>query len=432
MKKQKRFISILAGIMAFIMVLTLIISVLPTRATAASSSQIRSQINKLQTEKKKIQSEISDLKKQYEENSKEIKDIVAKKNNIDQQVGLLHNQVQNINEQITAFSLLIADKQDELDHAQERYDSLNEDYKIRIRAMEEDGSLSYWEVLFKASSFSNLLDRLNMVDEIAASDTRRLKELAKAADEVNTAKDELAEEKAELEVSRQELAEAQKELDEKRAEADEVIKELIAKGEEIEGLKEELESEDQELLKQIAQMEKEYTAAKAAEWAAYMATMTTVATVPAQVPSGGTTSSGAASGGVSSGSTSWIRPVSYKKLTSPFGLRNSPTTGASTYHQGVDLAADAGTPIYASRAGVVTAATYSSSAGYYVSINHGDGFSSIYMHMTNYVVGAGAAVAQGQLIGYVGSTGISTGNHLHFGIAKNGGYVNPCAYVSLY
>lgn len=429
MKNRKRFVSILAGIMAFVMVLTLIIGLLPTRATAASSSQIRSQINKLQEEKKKIQSEIKDLKKQYDENNADIKDIVVKKNNIDQQVGLLNNQVQNINEQITAFSLLIADKQDELDHAQERYDDMNDAYKVRIRAMEEDGKLSYWEVLFKASSFSNLLDRLNMVDEIAASDTRRLKELAEAAEEVNTAKEELAAEKAELEVTRQELAETQAELDDKRAEADKVIKELVAKGEEIAGLKDELEGEDQELLKQIAQMEKEYTAAKAAEWAAYMATMTTVATQPQQA-AGGTTSTGTAV--VPSGSTSWIRPVSYKKLTSPFGLRNSPTSGASTYHQGVDLAADAGTPIYAARSGVVTTATYSGSAGYYVTINHGDGYSSIYMHMTNYVVRSGAAVSQGQLIGYVGSTGISTGNHLHFGIAKNGAYVNPCSYVSLY
>ena len=80
----------------------------------------------------------------------------------------------------------------------------------------------------------------------------------------------------------------------------------------------------------------------------------------------------------------------------------------------------------------MTIASYSNSAGYYVTINHGDGFSSIYMHMTNYVVSSGQKVNQGQTIGYVGSTGISTGNHLHFGIAQNGAYVNPCSYVSLY
>lgn len=422
MKKRKRLISILAGIMAAVMILTLLLSILPVRSYALSSSQIRTQINGLQNEKNKIRSQIAELKKQYEKNNDEIKDIVAKKNVIDQEIGLLHAEVNNINEQIGAFSLLIADKQDELDHAQDRYDTMNSDYKTRIRAMEEDGSLSYWEVLFKATSFSNLLDRINMVDEIAASDRRRLKELGEAADAVADAKEDLALEKAELEVTKAELDETQKELDAKREEADAVIKELIAKGEEIEGLKEELEGEDQMLLAQIAAMEKEYTAAKAAEYAAYMATYTTVP--PATSAAGGGTTSAPV------GSSNWLRPCSYVKVSSPFGPRTSPTAGASTYHQGIDLAGSAGSPIYASRTGRVTLATYSNSAGYYVSINHGDGYSSIYMHMTNYVVSAGQTVSAGQLIGYMGSTGISTGNHLHFGIALNGAYVNPASYLS--
>lgn len=422
MKKRKRLISILAGIMAAVMILTLLLSILPVRSYALSSSQIRTQINGLQNEKNKIRSQIAELKKQYEKNNDEIKDIVAKKNVIDQEIGLLHAEVNNINEQIGAFSLLIADKQDELDHAQDRYDTMNSDYKTRIRAMEEDGSLSYWEVLFKATSFSNLLDRINMVDEIAASDRRRLKELGEAADAVADAKEDLALEKAELEVTKAELDETQKELDAKREEADAVIKELIAKGEEIEGLKEELEGEDQMLLAQIAAMEKEYTAAKAAEYAAYMATYTTVP--PATSAAGGGTTSAPV------GSSNWLRPCSYVKVSSPFGPRTSPTAGASTYHQGIDLAGSAGSPIYASRTGRVTLATYSKSAGYYVSINHGDGYSSIYMHMTNYVVSADQTVSAGQLIGYMGSTGISTGNHLHFGIALNGAYVNPASYLS--
>lgn len=423
MKKRKRLVSILAGIMAAVMVLTLLLSIIPVRSYAASSSQIRQQINGLQAEKNKIRSQIAELKKQYEKNNDEIKDIVAKKNVIDQEIGLLHTEVNNINDQIAAFSLLIADKQDELDHAQDRYDTMNAEYKERIRAMEEDGTLSYWEVLFKATSFSNLLDRINMVDEIAASDRRRIKELGEAADAVAEAKEDLALEKGELEVTKAELDETQKELDAKREEADAVIKELIAKGEEIEGLKEELEGEDQVLLAQIAAMEKEYTAAKAEEYAAYMATYTTVP--PATSASGGGTTSAPVVG-----SSNWLRPCSYVKVSSPFGPRTSPTAGASTYHQGIDLAGSAGSPIYASRTGRVTLATYSNSAGYYVSINHGDGYSSIYMHMTNFVVSAGQTVSAGQLIGYMGSTGISTGNHLHFGIALNGAYVNPASYLS--
>lgn len=434
MNKRKKMVSILAGVMAAIMVLSLLFSLLPTRVSAASSSEIRKQINTLKEQKTELQSQIKELKDQYQENKDEIADIVARKNIIDQEIGLLHAQIININEQISAFSVLIADKQDELDHAEERYETLNEEYKVRIRSMEEEGSLSYWEVLFKANNFSDLLDRLNMVEEIAASDNRRLKELSEATKTVEIAREELAVEKADLEETKNELHETQAELDEKRVEADELINQLIAKGEEIEGLKEELENKDQEILDEIARKEKEYNEAKHQEWLAYMATYTTVPPATS-APSGGTTgSSGGSTGGGSSGgggSATWLRPCSYTKLTSPFGMRESPTTGASTYHQGVDLSAPAGTPIYATRAGIVTTATYGSAAGFYVTINHGDGFSSIYMHMTNYVVSAGQAVSAGQLIGYVGKTGVATGNHLHFGIAYNGAYVNPCAYVSL-
>ena len=432
MKNRKKLVSLLAGIMAGIMLLTLILSLIPTRAYAASSSEIRKQINSLKDQKTELQSQIKDLKAQYESNKDDISDIVTKKNLIDQEIGNLHAQVDNINEQITAYGVLIADKQDELDNAQEHYDTLNEEYKVRIRTMEEEGTLSYWEVLFKANSFSDLLDRLNMVEEIAASDNRRLQELDEATKAVETAQTELTAEKADLEVTRKELDETQAELDSKREEADEVIKELVAKGEEISDLKKQLEEEDEDLLKQIAQKEKEYNTAKHQEWLAYMATYTTVP--PATTASSGTGVNGSTNNGASipSSGGNWLRPCSYTYMSSPFGFRQSPTSGASTYHQGVDLAAPVKTPIYASRAGIVTSNTYSGTAGYYVTINHGDGFSSIYMHMeAPGCVSAGQAVSAGELIGFVGKSGIATGYHLHFGIAYNGAYVNPCAYVSL-
>mgnify|MGYP004531629911 FL=1 len=439
MKNRKRLVSILAGVMAAIMLLTLLISILPTRASAAaSSSEIRKQINSLQDDRKDIKNQISELQAQYQATSDEIADIVARKNVIDQEIGLLHAEIININEQISAYSVLIADQQEELDAAQARFDQLNEDCKTRIRAMEEEGTVSYWAVLFKANSFSDLLDRLNMVEEIASSDTRRLQELSDAAQRVEDAQAELAGEKAELEGTRTELDSTQKELDAKRQEADDLIVQLIAKGEELKLQQEDLEAEDEELLAQIAQKEQEYNEAKLEEWLAYMATYvppTTVApSVPISDPNGSNNSSGSSGSSDSSVTvgSSWLVPCSYKKISSPFGFRESPTSGASRYHQGVDLAANAGTPIVASRGGTVTIASYSNSAGYYVTINHGDGFSSIYMHMTNYVVSSGQKVNQGQTIGYVGSTGISTGNHLHFGIAQNGAYVNPCNYVSLY
>ena len=427
MKNRKRLVSILAGVMAAIMLLSLILSLIPTNVSAASSSEIKKQIAALKNQKKELEDQMKDVQKQTEENEDEITNMVNQKDAIDQEIFLLYEQIENINQQLAAYALLIADKQDELDTAQAHLVALSEKNKDRIRAMEEDGEVSYWSVLFKASDFSDFLDRLSMIEEIAASDRRRLEEMDKAADEVAAAKSVLDLEKRELEVVKEELDAAQTVLDEKRAEADALLVELVEKGYELEDLYKEMEQQEEDFLKEIAQKEKEYNEAKRQEYIQYMSTYVTVPPATQPSSSGGTTSS---SGGSSTvvGSTTWLRPCS-GRVTSPFGNRDAPTAGASTYHQGVDISAPEGTPIYASRTGIVTAATSSKSAGFYVSINHGDGYSSIYMHMTRYVVSKGQAVSAGQVIGYVGSTGISTGPHLHFGISYAGSYVNPLAYI---
>ena len=437
MKNRKRLVSILAGFMAVMMLLTLILSLIPVPAHAyESSSEIRAQINALKKEKEAIQAQIKDVKEQYKKNEDEIADVVARKNVIDQEIGLLSTELININEQISAFNVLIADKQDELDNAEARYEELNENTKDRIRAMEEDGSISYWEVLFKANSFSDLLDRMNMVEEIATSDQRRLKALGEAAENVEEAQEALEQEKADLQATKDELDATQAELDAKRAEADEVIQELLTKGMELEELEAMFEEQKKAFLDEIAQQEQAYNEAKHREYLEWLATSETTQPPTTTPPnSGSTNNSSGTNSGSNSGSnvtgTSWVRPCSYVKLTSPFGNRESPTAGASSYHQGVDLSAPEGTPVYASRGGQVSTATFGSAAGYYVKINHMDGFSSIYMHLKNYVVSPGQNVSQGQLIGYVGKTGVATGFHLHFGIMYNGAYVNPCNYVPL-
>ena len=437
MKKRKQMVSILAGIMAAVMLLTLVLSLLPTRASAASSSEIRKQINALKEEKAALQDKIAEVQDQYEQNENEIADIIAKKNVIDQEIQLLSEQITNINDQISAYNTLIADKQDELDHAEERYDQLNEENRLRVRTMEEDGEMSYWEVLFKANSFSDLLDRLNMVEEIAASDNRRLEELGKAAEEVEMAQEVLAGEKQELETAKQELDDTQIEMDEKRAQADALLQELLSKADDLEALEAEFQAQDEAFLEEIAKKEQEFNAAKQAEWEAYMATYVP----PTTAPSGGTTnnsgnsgSSGGSSGGTggSSGGGGWLVPCSYTSITSPFGYRTAPTSGASSYHQGVDLDTGTGDPVVATRAGIVTVAGYGFAAGNYVQINHQDGFSSIYMHLSSYCVSSGQIVSAGQLIGRTGATGVATGDHLHFGISYNGVYVNPCNYVNLH
>lgn len=418
MKNRKRMVSVIAGIMAAVMILTLVFSLIPITANA-SSSEIRKQINQLKKEKEEIQDKIKEVQDQYKENENEIADIIGKKAVIDQEIQLLSTQITNINEQISSFNTLIADKQDELDNAEDWYERMNEENRVRVRTMEEEGELSYWEVLFKANSFSDLLDRLNMVEEIAAADARHLKEMGEAAAAVETAQAELEAEKADLEVTKQELDETQAEMDEKRAEADELLQELLSKADDLEALEAEFQKQDEEFLEQIKLMEIAYTAAKQAEWEAYMATMT----LPPQDGSDGGSSSGGGGGG------GWVWPCSARRISSPFGYRTSPTSGASTYHQGVDIDGNTGDPVWAAKAGTVIVAGYSSSAGNYVKIDHHDGFTSIYMHLQSISVSSGTHVSAGQGIGTMGATGVATGDHLHLGITYNGVYVNPLAYI---
>ena len=184
MKNRKRLASVLAGIMALICLLSLILGLIPVKTRAASSSEIKKQIEALKEEKKEIDAQLKNVKGQIKDNDNEIKGIVAQKDAIDQEIQLLHQQVDNFNSQILAYALLIADKQDELDAANLRLEELNEKNKERLRAMEEEGAISYWSVIFKAKSFSDLLDRISMVQEINAADRRRLREISEVAKQV--------------------------------------------------------------------------------------------------------------------------------------------------------------------------------------------------------------------------------------------------------
>ena len=406
------------SILSLILAAVLAFSIMPVSAQAKSSSEIREQIKDMKAENKELEKELEALRGQFQENENEMINMVEQKNLIDQEIAILNEQIRNVNSQIMSYGLLIADKQDELDKAQADLEELSEKNKARIQAMEEEGTLSYWEVLFKANSFSDLLDRLNMIQEIAASDRRRMEELAAAAQLVSDTQAELSNEKTELESTRAQLDEIQLELEEKRAEADELLRQLVAKGEEFQALIDESEALQDELMAEIAQAEKDLKKAEYQEWLATYVPPTTR-------PGNDTTPSTDAPS-----SSGWVCPVPYYTLTSPFGMRIHPIRGTWTMHNGVDMAAAQGTPIYAAKSGKVTKTSYQAGgAGYYVSINHGDGFSSIYMHMTHYIVSPGQYVTAGQVIGYVGSTGGSTGPHLHFGISYNGTYVNPMNYI---
>ena len=175
MRNRKFWVTLLAGILAAVMILTFILSVLPAAASAAtSSSEINQQIEEMEKKNEEMQAELDALEDQRNDNLSEIEDMVAQRAIIEQQAGILRAQIDNMNEQIAAYNVMIADKQEQLREAEARLQALNEENKERIRAMEEDGNLSYWSVLFEANSFSDLLDRLNIVQEIAAADQRRL------------------------------------------------------------------------------------------------------------------------------------------------------------------------------------------------------------------------------------------------------------------
>ena len=417
MKQRKLWVSILAGVLALIMILSLVVGVLPDFASAkTSSSVLKEQLDALKSDKKEIDKQIKALEGQLKDNLKDMQSIVDQKNTIDQQIFMMYEKVNNLNEQITAYTSLIADKQEELDEAEAYLADLNKKNKERIRAMEEDGKLSYWSVLFKANSFADLLDRLNMVEEIAAADQRRLKEMSQAAELVAQTKDALELERAGLEENKQQLEESQVELEAKRAEADKLLADLVATGAEYQKLIDKAEEEAKDLAGDIKDKQEQYQDALEEE--------------SSKNTSGSTNTTGGNDYYVSS-DAKWLVPCKYTRFSSAFGWRIHPVYKDKRFHYGVDLGGPKGTPIKATRSGKVTLATYSSSAGYYVKIDHGDGFTSIYMHMTHYIVKKGDKVDAGEVIGYMGSTGTSTGSHLHFGITYKGSYVNPAKYIDI-
>lgn len=404
MRRNRKARSLLALLLAG----ALTVGMVPMSARAASSSEIQKEIDALEEQNAAIQRELDAIQSQYDENYSNMASTVEQKAAIDQEMTLLSNKIATTNEQIAAYSQMIADTQDQLEKAQEELRDLSEQHRERIRVMEEKGNLTYWEVIFEANSFMDLLDRLNMVEEINEADRKRIEEMRIASDLVTATQLTLESEKQTLEESRVQLAADEEALEEKRAESDELLRDLEKQSEEYERLMAESEILQDELMLEIAAKEKELAAAKYDEYLAKLA-------LQGENPPSDAT---------------WVTPVSGYTLTSPFGMRVHPILGTSRMHNGIDMACAQGTPIYATRAGTVTVASYQAGgAGNYVSINHLDGFASIYMHMTNYVVSAGQSVSQGQLIGYVGSTGLSTGPHLHFGISYAGTYVNPLAYI---
>jgi murein DD-endopeptidase MepM/ murein hydrolase activator NlpD len=268
-----------------------------------------------------------------------------------------------------------------------------------------------------------------------------MEDLRDMAAEVMVAKDGLAAEKAKIELKKAELVESEALLEEKRAESDRLLSELNSDKERLIEECEKYEAEEALLHDEIAKLEAERTEALRKEWEEAERKRREEEEKKKQEEANKQNQNNNNNGNSGSSNNDSNPPASNEKfffpleycakLTSPYGYRVHPVTGKYHLHNGVDLAAAKGTKIYATKSGKVTTAVYNYSWGYYVVINHLDGFSSLYGHMTNFVVSEGQYVKRGQLIGYVGSTGWSTGNHLHFTVYYNGATVNPMNYISM-
>ena len=287
-----------------------------------------------------LQKELDKLEKQRKENLSEIKDLVAQKNIVDQQIGLIYEQIDSMNDQISAYAVMIADKQAELDEANEDLQNLKQKHMERLRAMEEDGSLSYWYVLFEANSFTDLLDRMNMIQEIAAADEKRIVEMGEAAKVVEETRLALQLEQDALQDSRQELAAKQVELDKKAKESEELLAKLRAKGEEFDLWMEEKEDELSKLEDELLELESDYDKAKYEEWLATSVPPTTSSSSSSGSSGNSTTiwRAGKALTPNKVNGVTWYTPCDYNRISSTFGMRMHPIYNYWKLHNGVDFA----------------------------------------------------------------------------------------------
>lgn len=375
--------------------------------TSDTIREMEAQIDKAQEEKKNLQSSISDLEKikeELEQQKSDLKSYVAK---LDQSVAEMESNIADLKSRISGKEEEITQTEEELKAAQDTADQQYESMRTRIRFMYEAGtSFSVWEVLISARSFTDLLNMADYINKVYAYDQEMWEEYLLNCEYISLCKEQLVLEKEILD-------EQKKSVEEEQARIETLIQEKnrqITSYETDINNKEQAIREYEEYIAQqdelIAQLEK----AVAEEKKRIQAENGRVLTYD---------------GGVFK-----FPLASYTRISDDYGYRIHPTLGVEQFHNGVDFASPKGTAIYAAYDGKVVAAAYSSTMGNYVMIDHGDGLYTIYMHASALYVAKGDAVARGDTIAAVGSTGRSTGNHLHFSVRLNGSYVSPWNYLS--
>jgi len=394
-KNRKKIVSTICVVLVLVLLVTLVLGAIGS-AMAVSQSEIdalKNQQTAIQQQKKELQSKISDLQGQQDS-------AIDQKEALDEQNELARQEIEIISEQIDVYNGLIEEKAKELEKAKEAEAEQKEALRVRMRAMEESGSLTYYAILFDASSFSDLLAKISDISAIMQYDKKLEDSYIAARENVETVKAEYEATLKEQEGKKTELEARKAELEEQIAAAEAVIADIEK---DIEKFKTEYEANaNQEasirsaIDAKVAELERQQEAARKA---------------------GQTVVTG-------SGQFMWPVP-SCTTIGSGFGYRIHPIFGDKRFHSGVDISASAGATIVAADSGTVVTAVYSSSYGNYVVISHGSGTTTLYAHMSSMAVSSGQTVTKGQTIGYVGSTGWSTGPHCHFEIKIGGQLVDP-------
>lgn len=410
---KKKAISIVCIILAFLMMLTLVVSVMGSLGALAAGGQ--DQIDALEQQKTELQNQQASIQTNIDDLVAQQADVIDQKAAMDEKNELARQEIELINEQIDVYTGLIQDKAEELEKAEAAEQAQYDLYCKRVRAMEEEGSYTYLDILFQCRSLSDVLSAIDMIGEIMDADKRLF-------EEYKTARENTEQVKAEYEATLEQLGEKQKTLEAEKAELEEQIAAAV---EVINKLQDDIDA-----------AKAEYAKAAAAEAAAQASINAIIAQMQAEEEAARQEAAQnnqqyTGTGSTATGTYIWPCP-SCTYVTSAFGMRDHPLFGDERPHSGIDIGAAAGAEVLAADSGTVAVATYSSSYGNYVTIYHSNGDYTLYAHMSSLAVSAGQTVTQGDVIGYVGSTGWATGPHLHFEIRVNGSTVDPLSYFSNY
>lgn len=405
MYSKKKFLALcLAALMA-----------VPTGALAKSSKSLTIEKNKKKQEQMQIKNKINKEKSNISNTENEKKSVSTDIENLDAKIQVTSAKISTLESEIVRLNKDIAENQEKLEEAQVNLSENTDALRMRLREMYKRGNVNYLEVILNSKDIEELLRNNEIISSIARADRELIEFIQEQIDTIKETEETLQIDKAKVSASK---AAVENERQSYQAAVDaknNYMKVLESNLDLYKAEFEKAQSNWDALDSEIARLQKEITAQKKAEEAA--------ARRATRVHSNITVSSGPRNGQ----SYTWPLPGHYS-ISSPFGYRVHPILGYSKFHSGVDIPAPSGTPIVAAKSGTVIMSQLMSGYGNVVMVDHGDTV-TVYAHCSALNVGVGESVKAGDVIAFVGSTGLSTGAHLHFEVRVNGSPVNPLGYV---